>query len=81
GGGSAEEERRLFYVAITRARDKLFITSCLQRRRLRETADCSPSPFLAEIPGHLITSRETEPAEENAAEGEDFFALLKEKFV
>jgi DNA helicase-2/ATP-dependent DNA helicase PcrA len=81
GDGSAEEERRLFYVAITRARDKLFISSCLQRRRLRETADCLPSPFLAEIPGHLITTREEEAAEEKAGEGEDFFTLMKRKFV
>ncbi|MDR2144583.1 MAG: UvrD-helicase domain-containing protein, partial [Treponema sp.] len=48
--GSLEEERRLFYVAITRARDKLYITSCKKRRRLQDTIECAPSPFLAEIP-------------------------------
>ncbi|MDR2070204.1 MAG: UvrD-helicase domain-containing protein, partial [Treponema sp.] len=54
GDGNIEEERRLFYVAITRARDKLFITSCLKRRRMQNTADCAPSPFLTEIPSRLV---------------------------
>jgi superfamily I DNA/RNA helicase len=51
--GDLEEERRLFYVAITRARDKLFISSCLKRWRLQGTIQCSPSPFLAEIPSPM----------------------------
>jgi len=53
-GGSVEEERRLFYVAITRAREKLFITSCKKRRHLQSVRDCEPSPFLDEIPQNLI---------------------------
>ena len=53
-GGSIEEERRLFYVAITRAREKLFITSCKKRRHLQTAKDCEPSPFLDEIPQGLI---------------------------
>jgi len=57
--GSIEEERRLFYVAITRAREKLYISSCKKRGRRShsdsQSADeCKPSPFLEEIPGHLI---------------------------
>jgi DNA helicase-2/ATP-dependent DNA helicase PcrA len=52
--GSIEEERRLFYVAITRAREKLYISSCKNRRRLQSADECKPSPFLEEIPGHLI---------------------------
>jgi DNA helicase-2/ATP-dependent DNA helicase PcrA len=51
---SVEEERRLFYVASTRAREKLYITSCRQRRRMQSTTDCDPSPFLTEIPPELI---------------------------
>jgi len=58
--GSIEEERRLFYVAITRAREKLFISSCQKRRRLQNTIDCSPSPFLEEIPNELIKVHEKE---------------------
>jgi DNA helicase-2/ATP-dependent DNA helicase PcrA len=58
--GNVEEERRLFYVAITRAREKLYITSCQKRRRLQNTTECSPSPFLDEIPGELVKYHEKE---------------------
>ncbi|MDR2069175.1 MAG: UvrD-helicase domain-containing protein [Spirochaetaceae bacterium] len=81
GGGNIEEERRLFYVAITRARDKLFISSCLKRRKLQNTVDCAPSPFLAEIPLHLIAYREEEKPVEDPKEAEKYFALLKSKFT
>jgi len=69
-GGNIEEERRLFYVAITRAREKLYITSCQKRRRLQNTVECSPSPFLGEIPGDLIKihEKEKEIADEDDAE-------------
>ncbi|MDR0636566.1 MAG: UvrD-helicase domain-containing protein [Treponema sp.] len=76
-----EEERRLFYVAITRARDKLIITSCLHRRRLQSETDCSPSPFLAEIPSHLIEENASEETEEDDAQAAaKFFAQLKSRF-
>jgi DNA helicase-2/ATP-dependent DNA helicase PcrA len=78
--GALEEERRLFYVAITRARDKLFITSCLRRRRLQNTVECAPSPFLAEIPPHLIEYHEPDKAVESPEEAENYFALIKSKF-
>lgn len=57
-GGDVEEERRLFYVAITRARDKLFITSCQKRKRLNMINECTPSRFLDEIPQNLIEYHE-----------------------
>ncbi|GHV82396.1 DNA helicase [Spirochaetia bacterium] len=75
-----EEERRLFYVAITRARDKLFITSCLKRRKMQAVTDCVPSPFLAEIPPHLVEYHEPN-REVETTEAEDFFAQIKSKFV
>jgi len=56
--GDVEEERRLFYVAITRARDKLFITSCRNRRRLQAMIECTPSRFLDEIPVNLVEYHE-----------------------
>jgi DNA helicase-2/ATP-dependent DNA helicase PcrA len=77
---SLEEERRLFYVAITRARDKLFITSCQQRRRLQNLVDCSPSPFLAEIPPHLVEYHEGDRAVDTSEEAESYFGMLKDKF-
>jgi DNA helicase-2/ATP-dependent DNA helicase PcrA len=79
--GSLEEERRLFYVAITRARDKLYITSCQKRRRLQDTVECAPSPFLAEIPPGLIETRDHgESAESSAADTEAFFAKIRTVF-
>ena len=51
---NVEEERRLFYVAITRARDKLYISSCAKRKRMSATVECQPSRFLDEIPPRLV---------------------------
>jgi DNA helicase-2/ATP-dependent DNA helicase PcrA len=79
--GSIEEERRLFYVAITRAQNKLYISSCRKRRRLQNTIDCSPSPFLKEIPGHLIEYHQPEKtvADEEAL-AENLLAQIKAQF-
>jgi DNA helicase-2/ATP-dependent DNA helicase PcrA len=80
GDNNIEEERRLFYVAITRARDKLYITSCLQRRRLQNTIECTPSPFLVEIPDHLVEVHE-DTSIETEKTGEDYFAEIKKLFI
>jgi DNA helicase II / ATP-dependent DNA helicase PcrA len=60
--GNIEEERRLFYVALTRARKKLYLS--YSRRRRGQTGDSGefsqPSRFLEEIPEHLL--RVTNPA-------------------
>jgi DNA helicase-2/ATP-dependent DNA helicase PcrA len=45
-----EEERRLFYVALTRARDRLFISHCDRRSVHGEWAERRPSRFLDDIP-------------------------------
>jgi DNA helicase II / ATP-dependent DNA helicase PcrA len=79
GQGNLEEERRLFYVAITRAKEKLIITQARARRRLREVVETSPSPFLAEIPAHLIQVVEAEkPAQEGDVK--DAFARMRARF-
>ncbi len=44
-----EEERRLFYVAITRAKENLFITYAHSRKRNNQTLPTSPSRFLSDI--------------------------------
>jgi DNA helicase-2/ATP-dependent DNA helicase PcrA len=49
-----EEERRLFYVAVTRAQDELTITSCRSRRIHGRFMDLLPSRFLGEIPEDLL---------------------------
>ena len=49
-----EEERRLCYVAITRAKKKLYITFSEKRSRGRMSQYNMPSPFLKDIPGELL---------------------------
>jgi ATP-dependent DNA helicase Rep len=49
-----EEERRLAYVGITRAKQKLTLSLCEQRKRFNEMNDCTPSRFIEEIPKDLI---------------------------
>ena len=49
-----EEERRLFYVGITRARQRLYLTWCLRRWRFGHVEEMAPSPFLDEIPDELV---------------------------
>ncbi|MCP4416388.1 MAG: ATP-binding domain-containing protein, partial [Chloroflexi bacterium] len=50
---SLAEERRLFYVGITRAKDKVFITHAFRRTFYGETEVAIPSRFLQEIPEDL----------------------------
>jgi DNA helicase II / ATP-dependent DNA helicase PcrA len=54
GKDGLEEERRLMYVAVTRARQRLYV-SCAQTRMLHgQTRYCVPSSFLDEIPEQLL---------------------------
>ncbi|WP_322528443.1 DNA helicase Rep [Salinicola sp. LHM] len=48
--GTVEEERRLAYVGITRARRTLTLTLARQRKAYGELLDCTPSRFLDELP-------------------------------
>ena len=50
-----EEERRLFYVSVTRAREGLYLTSCRSRRVHGRRLPLQPSRFIEEIPEDLIT--------------------------
>ncbi len=52
--GEIEEERRIFYVSITRARNELYMTSCRQRMIWGKSQFCSPSRFLDEIPAGYL---------------------------
>lgn len=56
-----EEERRIFYVAITRARHELVMLSCRQRMLWGRTNWQLPSPFLSEIPIELLEIEESFP--------------------
>ena len=47
--GNVEEERRLFYVGLTRAQRSLHLSFCRRRKRAGDAAVCQPSRFLAEL--------------------------------
>lgn len=49
-----EEERRLMYVALTRARERVFISVASQRQRMGVTENSQPSRFFHEIPPELV---------------------------
>jgi DNA helicase-2/ATP-dependent DNA helicase PcrA len=59
-GGDLEEERRLFYVAITRAQRRLFLSACRSRRRRGQVYEAQPSPFLDELPEELLDLQQEE---------------------
>ena len=54
GGTDLAEERRLLFVAMTRARSHLFLTCAARRRRHSKVVETGPSPFLASIDPRLL---------------------------
>ena len=64
GDAGIEEERRLFYVAITRAQDNLILSRCARRRRFGKEVEALESRFAVEIPDHLLDRRDIIEAEE-----------------
>src|SRR5258706_13559839 len=52
--GTLDEERRLFYVAITRAQETLTLSYCLGRKRYGARLPCHPSSFLKQLPPALV---------------------------
>ncbi|MGE5735586.1 MAG: ATP-dependent helicase, partial [Acidobacteriota bacterium] len=76
--GTLDEERRLFYVAITRAMRTLSISHCRTRKKYGMTTESRPSPFLQDLPLELV-----EHADDNAkkpvevASGKSMFDALR----
>jgi DNA helicase-2/ATP-dependent DNA helicase PcrA len=56
--GELEEERRLCYVGVTRARERLYLTHCWKRTLYGVERYNKPSRFLEEIPSHLMKPEE-----------------------
>jgi DNA helicase-2/ATP-dependent DNA helicase PcrA len=63
-----EEERRLFYVALTRARDRVVLTAAAYRRRFDGSRGGAVSRFVDEVPEDLL-ERELVPARPRRDEG------------
>lgn len=63
GGEKLEEERRLCYVGMTRAKEKLYLTNAMRRRIYGSYQYNPPSRFIAEVPEELLaTSASQSPA-------------------
>jgi len=52
--GQVEEERRLFYVGITRAKEKVYLAGATKRMIFGKQQGCIPSRFISELPKELI---------------------------
>tara|TARA_B100000925_G_scaffold252198_1_gene204171 strand:- start:782 stop:2782 length:2001 start_codon:yes stop_codon:yes gene_type:complete len=79
--GNRDEERRLFYVAITRAKQDLTITWCHSRRRYGDKLPCQPSSFFRELDKEELIETdhktlEAVPAKDDFAS--DYFEQMKE---
>ena len=74
-----EEERRLAYVGITRARQNLAMTFAAKRKQYGEIIDCTPSRFLDELPPEdlIWEGQEDAPVEVKAARGNNALADIR----
>jgi DNA helicase-2/ATP-dependent DNA helicase PcrA len=81
-GADIEEERRLFYVGVTRARDRLFLSRAKSRAMRGRGVPRTPSRFLLDIPSELVEEFEVDPLDaptsvsEAAANAEAILAML-----
>jgi len=72
-----EEERRLFYVAITRAQQKLTLSYAENRYRWGNLIMCEPSRFISEVPEDQIEfPRRTQPVKETFSRKDNFSSRL-----
>ncbi|MEQ2009655.1 MAG: UvrD-helicase domain-containing protein [Limisphaerales bacterium] len=76
--GTMDEERRLFYVAITRAKRELMISHCGGRKKYGQVMPCHPSPFLKELPANLIEDADEKGKQPvTQASAKDMFAAMR----
>ena len=80
--GTLDEERRLFYVALTRAMRSLVLTHCGARKRYGQMLPCHPSPFLRELPPELVEEEDANARKPvAAASGKEWLARLRESLA
>ena len=76
--GTMDEERRLFYVAVTRAMQTLTISHCSGRKKYGQLLPCHPSPFLRELPEELVEHSDEKSKTPVAQEsGKNLFAAMR----
>ena len=76
--GTMDEERRLFYVAVTRAMQTLSISHCGGRKKYGQLLPCHPSQFLKELPEELVEHADAKskmPVEQES--GKNLFAAMR----
>jgi len=77
--GTLDEERRLFYVAITRAMQSLTMSYCLSRKKYGQAMPCHPSGFLKEIPEEFVEHADERAKAPVAVEtGKNMFAAMRD---
>ncbi len=77
--GNMDEERRLFYVAVTRAMQSLSLSHCGGRKKYGQLLPCHPSPFLKEMPEELVEHADEKSKKPVTQEsGKKLFATLRE---
>ena len=76
--GMLEEERRLFYVGITRAKERLYLSHGAESKRWGETQQLLPSRFLDELPAGDLQRDGADPELESAQKKERGRAALKD---
>ncbi len=76
--GTMDEERRLFYVAVTRAMQTLTISHCGGRKKYGQLLPCQPSPFLKELPEELVETSDSKSKTPVAQDsGKNLFAAMR----
>lgn len=76
-----EEERRLMYVGITRAEEKLYLVSAKRRQTWGEYRYYNPSRFIEEIPHNLIESTESESRMSNSSTFRNAVSKARESYA
>ncbi|MGH6929081.1 MAG: 3'-5' exonuclease, partial [Dongiaceae bacterium] len=64
------EERRLFYVGMTRAEDRLFLTRAEKRPWRGDVRSLPPSPYLSDIESELLQHSRREPSRRKSADSQ-----------
>ena len=76
-----EEERRLFYVAVTRARKTLEMLYARSRRRYGGLLPSTPSRFLAEVPSKLVRTEAVKRSDDDIPDSTDYGTRQRVKGV
>jgi len=74
--GTKDEERRLFYVGITRAKERLYLSYCGTRKRYGQLERCDPSSFIGEMDFEWVEERDYEEMMNEEASEDDLKSFL-----